>query len=38
MPLIAPSMLSANFLQLEQEIEMVNNSEADWFHFEYECM
>ncbi|MBS1588617.1 MAG: ribulose-phosphate 3-epimerase [Bacteroidetes bacterium] len=34
MPLIAPSMLSANFLQLEQEIEMVNNSEADWFHLD----
>ena len=34
MPIIAPSMLSANFLQLKQEIEMVNNSEADWFHLD----
>lgn len=32
MPIIAPSVLSANFLQLEQDIEMINNSEADWFH------
>ncbi|MFV0420168.1 MAG: ribulose-phosphate 3-epimerase [Dysgonomonas sp.] len=29
---IAPSLLSANFLNLEADIEMVNNSEADWFH------
>ena len=34
MALIAPSMLSANFMRLEQEIEMVNNSEADWFHLD----
>ncbi len=34
MAIIAPSMLSANFLKLEQEIEMVNNSEADWFHLD----
>jgi ribulose-phosphate 3-epimerase len=32
MPIIAPSVLSANFLKLEQDIEMINNSEADWFH------
>ena len=30
--LIAPSLLSANFLHLEDDIEMVNRSEADWFH------
>jgi ribulose-phosphate 3-epimerase len=30
--LIAPSLLSADFLNLEKDIEMVNNSEADWFH------
>lgn len=29
---IAPSLLSANFLDLKSDIEMVNNSEADWFH------
>ena len=34
MALIAPSMLSADFLKLGQEIEMVNNSEADWFHLD----
>lgn len=34
MPLIAPSMLSADFLNLGRDIEMVNNSEADWFHLD----
>ena len=29
---IAPSLLSANFLNLQADIEMINNSEADWFH------
>ena len=32
--LIAPSLLSADFLHLESEIEMVNRSEADWFHLD----
>lgn len=31
-PLIAPSILSANFGQLSRDIEMINESEADWFH------
>jgi ribulose-phosphate 3-epimerase len=30
--LIAPSMLSANFGNLQKDVEMINNSEADWFH------
>jgi ribulose-phosphate 3-epimerase len=30
--LLAPSLLAANFLQLEKEIEMVNESQADLFH------
>jgi len=30
--LIAPSVLSANFANLQNDIEMINNSEADWFH------
>ena len=30
--LIAPSLLSADFLNLGKDIEMVNRSEADWFH------
>jgi ribulose-phosphate 3-epimerase len=32
--LVAPSLLSADFLRLEQEIGMVNRSEADWFHLD----
>lgn len=34
MALIAPSMLSSNFLKLEQEVHMINHSEADWFHLD----
>jgi len=32
--LVAPSLLSANFLNLEKEIVMLNQSEADWFHLD----
>lgn len=32
--LIAPSVLAANFADLKTDIEMVNNSEADWFHID----
>ena len=32
MNLLAPSLLSADFLNLGRDIEMVNRSEADWFH------
>lgn len=32
--IIAPSLLSANFANLEQDIHMINNSEADWFHID----
>ncbi|MEI6885593.1 MAG: ribulose-phosphate 3-epimerase [Bacteroidota bacterium] len=32
--LIAPSLLSANFLNLEKDIEMLNRSEADWLHLD----
>ena len=34
MALIAPSILSANFLNLEKDIAMINASEADWFHID----
>lgn len=34
MSLIAPSILSANFLNLSQDIKMVNESNADWFHLD----
>ena len=30
--LIAPSILSADFANLQRDIEMINGSEADWFH------
>ncbi len=33
-PLIAPSMLACDFANLQKEIEMVNESEADWFHID----
>ena len=34
MPLIAPSILAADFAYLERDLEMVNNSQADWFHLD----
>ncbi len=30
--LVAPSVLSADFAHLERDIELINNSQADWFH------
>lgn len=32
--LVSPSLLSANFLELGREIEMINRSEADWLHLD----
>ncbi len=32
--LIAPSLLAADFGNLQRDIEMVNSSEADWFHLD----
>jgi ribulose-phosphate 3-epimerase len=32
--IIAPSMLAADFANLQRDIEMVNASEADWFHID----
>ncbi len=34
MALIAPSVLSANFLNLSRDIIMINESAADWFHLD----
>jgi ribulose-phosphate 3-epimerase len=34
MALIAPSLLSSDFLKLEDECNMLNESEADWFHLD----
>ena len=33
-PLISPSLLSANFLDLMTDIQMINASEADWLHLD----
>ena len=32
--MVSPSLLAADFLQLEQEMEMINRSEADWLHLD----
>ena len=32
--LVAPSMLSANFGKLDEDVKMVNESAADWFHLD----
>jgi ribulose-phosphate 3-epimerase len=34
MPLVAPSFLASNFLKVEEECKMVNESEADWIHLD----
>ena len=34
MPIIAPSLLFANFLNLQEDCRMLNESEADWFHLD----
>jgi len=32
--IISPSLLSANFNELSKDIEMINQSDADWFHLD----
>lgn len=34
MPIIAPSILSADFLNLGKDIEMINRSQAEWIHID----
>lgn len=34
MPIIAPSLLASDFLHLDRECTMLNESEADWFHLD----
>ena len=34
MTMISPSLLAADFLHLEQELDMINRSEADWLHLD----
>ena len=31
---IAPSLLAADFLHLQRDIEMINQSDADWLHLD----
>ena len=32
--LIAPSVLAADFANIQRDVEMINNSKADWFHID----
>lgn len=32
--ILAPSILAADFANLQRDIEMINNSDADWFHID----
>lgn len=34
MPIIAPSLLSADFLNLQSDCDMLNSSQADWYHLD----
>ena len=34
MQLVSPSLLAANFANLEKDIDMINNSNADWLHLD----
>ena len=34
MKMVSPSLLSADFGNLQRDIEMLNQSEADWLHVE----
>ena len=34
MPIVAPSLLSANYINLQADCDMLNASEADWYHLD----
>ena len=34
MPLVSPSLLSADFGNLQRDVEMLNESQCDWFHLD----
>lgn len=34
MPIISPSVLACDFANIQSEVEMINNSNADWFHID----
>ena len=33
-PIVAPSILAADFANLEREVKMINDSQADWIHID----
>ncbi|MBO6761479.1 MAG: ribulose-phosphate 3-epimerase, partial [Roseivirga sp.] len=33
-PIVAPSVLAADFANLQRDIEMLNESQADWIHID----
>ncbi len=33
-PIIAPSVLSCDFANIQRDVEMINSSDADWFHID----
>jgi ribulose-phosphate 3-epimerase len=34
MAIVAPSILSADFANIQRDVEMINSSQADWFHID----
>ena len=34
MAIVSPSLLAADFLHLDRDIDMINRSEADWLHLD----
>src|SRR5690606_26598117 len=34
MPIVSPSVLSCDFANIQRDVEMINKSEADWFHID----
>lgn len=32
--IVSPSLLSADFKNLEHDVELINNSDADWLHID----
>ena len=34
MTIVSPSLLAADFLHLDRDIDMINRSEADWLHLD----
>ena len=34
MTIVSPSLLAADFLHLDRDIDMINRSDADWLHLD----